>query len=113
MGIKRQFIYWVNLSPTIGKEIEKTRPCLVLSSNIYNNNSGLVTVVPLTSTKLHKITSTQVSVYKTDGCVDNDSKIKADQIRTLDLSRFNNEIGKLPNDKYEQVKKIIKKHLNL
>lgn len=113
MGIKRQFIYWVNLDPTIGKEIKKTRPCLILSSNIYNNHSGLVTVVPLTTAKLNKITSTEVSVYKTDGCVDDDSKIKADQIRTCDLSRFDNEIGKLPNDKYEQVKKIIKKHLNL
>jgi len=113
MGIKRQFVYWVNLDPALGKEVKKTRPCLVLSSDIFNNRSGLVTVVPITASKLSEMHSTQVLVNKADGCVEEDSKIKADQIRTIDKRRFGNEIGRLPDDKFKQVKNILKRHLNI
>ncbi len=113
MGITRQFVYRVNLDPTIGHEIDKERPCLVISPTAFNNNSGLVTIVPLTDRKVGTIHSNQVEVTVADGCVDKLSKIKVDQIRTLDASRIGREMGKLPADKYKRVKEILKKHLNI
>ncbi len=70
MGITRQFVYRVNLDPTIGHEIDKERPCLVISPTAFNNNSGLVTIVPLTDRKVGTIHSNQVEVTVADGCVD-------------------------------------------
>jgi mRNA interferase MazF len=47
--IKRGEIYWVKLDPTFGKEINKTRPCVVISNDRQNEYSPLIIVVPITS----------------------------------------------------------------
>jgi len=113
MGITRQFIYWVNLDPTKGKEIKKRRPCLVLSPTLFNKNAGLVTIVPTTTKKLSIIHTNQIYVEKSDGCVEQNCKILVDQVRTIDISRVGAEIGKLPDGKYKVVKDKLKTHLNL
>ncbi len=50
--VKRFDIYWVNLDPTQGREIQKTRPCVVVSPDEMNSALGTVMVVPLTSTTI-------------------------------------------------------------
>ena len=52
MNIERSGIYVANLDPTIGHEIAKTRPVIVVSNNINNRLAGTVTVLPITSTNL-------------------------------------------------------------
>ena len=47
--IKRGEVYWVNLDPTIGSEIQKTRPAVIVSNNIQNKVSSRVVVIPITS----------------------------------------------------------------
>ncbi len=51
MIIKRFEIYWVSLDPTVGREIRKTRPAIVVSPNEVNDALGTVLVIPLTSNK--------------------------------------------------------------
>ena len=48
-------IYWVNLDPTVGTEISKTRPALIISNNIGNHYSGRVTVAPISSMETQRV----------------------------------------------------------
>ena len=113
MEIKRQFVYWVNLDPSIEKEIQKERPCLVISPSIFNNQSGLVTIVPLTDIYRGRVRKTEIPVYEEDDCVEKPSKVKPEQIRTISAVRFGREMGKFPDDKFAQVLAIIRDNLNL
>lgn len=88
----RQFeVYLINLDPTTGSEIKKTRPCVVISPNEMD---GLNTVIiaPLTSTC--KIYPTRIPVYfeKKEGY------IVLDQIRTVDKSRLVKLLGKIEKE---------------
>ena len=60
MVIKQYEVYLINLDPTIGHEIQKTRPCLVISPDVMNNNISTVIIAPMT-TKSHAY-PTRVSI---------------------------------------------------
>jgi len=94
MIIKRGDIYLAAL----GHEISKTRPVLVISNDKNNTFSGTVTVLPITSKSLEKIYPFEVGIEKGKGNLPKDSKIKADQIRTLDKRRLIKTIGTLSNN---------------
>ena len=111
MTIKRGGIFIATLNPVIGKEISKTRPVVVISNNINNKYSGTVTVLPLTSKKLDKIYPFEVLLSKGAGNLPKDSKLKADQIRTLDQSRLISKIGIIKEEDMEEVEKAVKIHL--
>ncbi len=113
MNIKRGEIYLASLDPVVGKEISKTRPVLIISNDINNRNSGTVTVLPITSGNLTKIYPFEVFLPKTTANLPKDSKIKADQIRTLDTARLVSFIGKLDRNSMEDVERAIKIHLGL
>lgn len=110
--IKRGTIYWVDFNPVQGSEIGKIRPAIVVSNNINNQYNSTVTVVPISSTT-SKIYPTEVFLSKGEANLQNDSKAKADQIRTIDKRRLGNEIGKLPNSKIEELEVAILIHLNI
>lgn len=111
MTIKRGGIFIATLNPVIGKEISKTRPVVVISNNINNKYSGTVTVLPLTSKKLDKIYPFEVLLSKGAGNLPKDSKLKADQISTLDQSRLISKIGIIKEEDMEEVEKAVKIHL--
>ena len=95
----------VNLDPTKGHEIQKTRPCVVISPNEINHIIATIIVAPMT-TKSHK--------YPTRVEIDFDDKkgwIVLDQIRTIDKLRVVKKIGKIEKKEIEKVKKIIKEML--
>ena len=113
MIIKRGGIYLAALDPAIGHEISKTRPVLVISNDKNNTFSGTVTVLPITSKSLEKIYPFEVWVEKGKGNLPKGSKIKADQIRTLDKRRLIKTIGTLSDDDMVVVEKAVKIHLEL
>lgn len=113
MNIKRGEIYLAILDPVVGKEISKTRPALIVSNDKNNEFSGTVTILPLTSKKPQKIYPFEVFLSKGTGNLPKDSKVKADQIRTLDKSRIVTLIGKLGKEEMNQVEKAMKIHLAL
>jgi len=113
MNIKRGEIYLTVLDPVVGKEISKTRPVVVVSNDKNNEFSATVTILPLTSRNLQKIYPFELFLPKGAGNLPKDSKVKADQIRTLDKSRLLTLIGKLEREEIIQIEKAMKIHLGL
>jgi len=113
MNIKRGEIHLAALDPVIGKEISKTRPVVIVSNDTNNTYSGTLTVLPVTSKNLRKIYPFEVFLAKGTGNLPKDSKLKADQIRTLDKKRIVKFIGILPKEKMLEIEKAITIHLDL
>ena len=96
--VKRGDIYKVVLDPTIGREIKKTRRCVVISNNQQNQYSPLLIVIPTTS-DMDKLYSWEV-VFFSEG---KDRKILTDQIRSVDRKRLRDYKGQVS---YETLTKI-------
>lgn len=105
MAVTQYNVYLVNLDPTVGHEIKKVRPCLVISPDEMNNNISTVIIAPMT-TKSH-LYPTRVPL-KFGG---KDGWIVLDQIRTVDKIRLVKELGKINNGEIQKVKSIIKEML--
>lgn len=113
MNIKRGGIYLAALDPVVGREIAKTRPVVVVSNDKNNEFSGTITILPITSKNLKKIYPFEVILSKGTGNLPKKSKLKADQIRTLDKSRIVKFIGTLEKQELDKIDKAIKIHLGL
>ena len=113
MNIKRGEIYLAALDPVMGREIAKTRPVLIVSNDKNNEFSGTVTILPLTSKNTQTVYPFEVFLSKGKANLPKDSKIKADQIRTLDKSRIIKRIGVLDKTDLEAIDKAMKIHLAL
>jgi len=113
MNIKRGEIYLAALDPVVGKEISKTRPVVIVSNDKNNEFSGTVTILPITSKNLKRIYPFEVFLSEGSGNLPKNSKVKADQIRTLDKKRIIRVIGKLRKDKIDEIEKALKIHLAL
>ncbi len=92
MVIKRFEIYWVNLDPTVGREIKKTRPAAIVSPNEVNNTLGTVLVAPVTSSK--RAFPTRIAFQLNN----NENYLALDQIRAVDKSRLSQKIAVLDNE---------------
>jgi mRNA interferase MazF len=112
MSIKKGEVYIATLDPTIGGEIKKTRPVVVVSNNINNKYNKTVSILPITS-NTEKVYPFEVYVGKGIGNLPKDSKIKADQIRTIDKSRLIKLVGNLPKDYLTQIDIALKIHLEI
>lgn len=113
MNIRRGEIYLAALDPVLGKEISKTRPVVVISNNKNNEFSGTVTILPITSKNLQKRYPFEVYLPKETANLPKHSKVKADQIRTLDKSRMVKFIGTLNEQEVSQIETAVKIHLDL
>lgn len=109
--IKRGDIYWVRLDPIEGAEIGKIRPAVVISNNINNELADTVTIIPVTSS-VGKVYPFEVLIRKNTANLAEDSKAKANQIRTVDKKRLKNLIGTLPTSILEQIEDAVKIHLD-
>ena len=105
MVVNQYNVYLVNLDPTVGHEIKKTRPCLVISPDEMNHNIDTIIIAPMT-TKSH--------AYPTRVPVKFDGKrgwIVLDQIRTVDSIRLVKHLGKITKKEVSEVKRVIKEML--
>jgi mRNA interferase MazF len=87
MVTKRFEVYLVNLDPTIGREIKKTRPCLVISPDEMNRHIGTVIVAPMTTKGRDYPSRVSCRFQGKDG------EIVLDQIRTVDKARLVKRLG--------------------
>lgn len=110
--LKRGTIYWVKLDPIEGSEIGKRRPAVIMSNDINNQLADTVTIVPLT-TSAKKVYPFEVFIAKGVGNLKEDSKAKANQIRTIDKKRIGEKIGTLPRDIICEIERAIKIHLDM
>ncbi len=110
--IKRGDVYWVKLDPIEGSEIGKTRPAVVISNNINNEFADTVTVLPVTSS-VGKVYPFEVFLKKGIANISGDSKVKANQIRTIDKKRLKERIGIIPEAILREIEKAVKIHIGL
>jgi mRNA interferase MazF len=94
--VKRGDVFWANLDPTVGVEIKKTRPVVVVSNNVINQHSQLVIVVPLT-TNITRLSPSHVLIPAGEGGLSQDSKAVTEQIRAMDKRRLASRVGLLSN----------------
>lgn len=86
-SVLRGELYWVNLDPTVGAEIRKQRPAIIVSNNTANRYSPLVTILPISS-QVKKAYPFEVFLAAGIGGLEHSSLIKANQIRTIDKQRL-------------------------
>lgn len=110
--IRRGEVYWINLDPTIGSEISKTRPGLVVSNDINNAHAETVTVVPL-STQVSKVYPFHVLLPAGSYGNKVPAKAKAEQVRTLSKRRLGKLVGNLPAALMTRVDQALRLHLGL
>jgi mRNA interferase MazF len=113
MNIKRGDIFLAALDPVMGREISKTRPVVVVSNDKNNEFSGTVTILPITSKNTQVVYPFEVFLPRGHANLPKDSKIKADQIRTLDKSRLIKQLGVLDNKDLDAMDRAMKIHLAL
>lgn len=93
----------VNFDPTVGAEIRKTRPALVLQNNIGNRYSPVTIVAAITSHSSDELYPTEVLIEAPEGGLGTNSVVLLNQIRTIDKRRLVKRIGMLKGDTMEQV----------
>jgi mRNA interferase MazF len=106
-------VYYVNLDPVVGAEIGKLRPALIVSNDINNEFSQTITVLPITGQPAVKHYPFEVLMPEGVAGLAAESRIKANQIRTIDKRRLADIIGSLPAAYLPQVEKALKIHLNM
>ena len=89
MAINRFEVYLINLDPTVGSEIKKTRPCLVVSPDEINHNIRTVIIAPLTTKGQSYPTRVSCRFKGKNG------QVVLDQIRTVDRARLMKKLGKI------------------
>jgi len=94
-------IYIVNLDPTVGSEIKKTRPCVIVSPNEMNHNINTVIIAPMTTKGKKYPTRVKVQFNGLEGL------IVLDQIRTVDRKRLIQKKGLLSQKEAEKVLSIL------
>ena len=102
MEIKQFEIVLVNLDPTLGSEMKKTRPCLIISPDEMNKYLRTVVIAPITSASKQYPTRLEIKLKRTKGW------IVLDQIRTIDKQRIVKIIELLPVKESKSIKQIIK-----
>ncbi|MDH3327545.1 MAG: type II toxin-antitoxin system PemK/MazF family toxin [Gammaproteobacteria bacterium] len=102
MILKRYEVYLANLDPTIGSEINKTRPVVIVSDDAMNKSLNTLVVCPLT-TKLHPMWRSRIQIV----CSNKDAEIAVDQIRTISKKRLTKKIDKLSAQNAALLRQII------
>jgi mRNA interferase MazF len=95
--ISRSEVYLVNLDPTVGSEIKKTRPCIVVSPDEINHLIRTVIVAPMTSKGRHYPTRVPCQFHNKQG------HVVLDQIRTVDSERLVKKLGTLDTETMKAV----------
>lgn len=102
MKVKRYEIYFADLNPTLGSEIKKIRPVVIISQDEMNQYLDTVVVCPLT-TQLHPQWRTRIQVK----CANLNAEIAVDQIRAISKQCLKNKLDKLSDAKAAQLRKFI------
>jgi mRNA interferase MazF len=102
MELRQYQIVLVNLDPTIGSKIKKTRPCVIISPNEMNKYLQTIVVAPMTSSSKSYPTRVKILYNDTKG------QIALDQIRTVDRQRITKIFGNLTEKEVSKVKEVLK-----
>jgi mRNA interferase MazF len=105
---RRGEVWWVSLDPTVGSEITKTRPCVVLTNNILNERRRTLIIVPLSSSAR---SNPPLLVGVT--CGGREVTAVIDQIRAVSKRRLQSRLGEISTEQLESVEMALKQILDL
>ena len=103
MVINRFDVYLINLDPTVGSEIQKTRPCLIISPDEMNRHIRTVIVAPMTTAGKDYPTRVKCQFKKKKG------QIVLDQVRTIDKTRLIKKLGKIDPETQVEVISVLQR----
>jgi len=95
---KRGEVWLINFDPTVGAEIKKTRPALILQNDISNRFSAIIIAAAITSQVSESLYPTEVIIRAPEGGLKNDSVVLLNQIRSVDKLRLIKRVGILTPD---------------
>ena len=110
---RRGEVYLVNFDPTIGAEIKKTRPALIVQNDISNKHSPITIVAAITSKFDDELYPTEVLIEAPEGGLATDSVVLLNQVRSIDRKRLVKRLGVLKPETVKQVGQALKISLNL
>ena len=102
MVVLRGEVYWVNLNPTQGAEVNKVRPCLIVSPNQANQHLKTVLVAPITSSVHEYPTRVPCFIQNKSG------EIMLDQMRSVSKERLGSKLTELSLNELEQVLVVLR-----
>jgi len=105
-------IWFVSLDPVMGHEMGKKRPALVVSNDRNNLFADTATVLPITS-KTERVYPFEVFLPREETNLPKDSKVKCNQIRTVDKKRLANFVGSLSSERLKDVEQALLIHLGI
>ena len=103
MVVKRFDVYLINLDPTVGSEIRKTRPCLIISPDEMNQHIRTVLIAPMTTAGKDYPTRVKCRFKKKEG------EIVLDQMRTIDKKRLIKKLGSIDSKTQSEVISILQR----
>lgn len=110
---RRGEVYLIAFDPTLGAEIQKTRPAVILQNDIANRFSRITIVAAITSKVLGRRYPTNVLVTPPEGGLIQDSVVLLNHIRSIDTQRLIRRLGVLKSETMEQIKHAIQISLGL
>lgn len=111
-SIKRGEVFLVNFDPTLGAEAKKNRPAVVVSNDINNAHSPLISISPITS-NVTKVYSFEVEILPREGGLRTRSKVMVNQTRAVDKIRLIKRLGQLSETSMNIVNEALKLHYDL
>jgi len=111
--MRRGEIYYADLSPTVGSEINKRRPVLIVSNDANNRAASTLTVLPITS-NVSRVYPFEVLLAPRESGLPKPSKAQAQQIRTISKKRLRgNALGRLNHALMHRAEGAMRLHLDL
>ncbi len=110
--VRRGDLWLINFDPTIGHEIQKARPGVIIQNDIGNKYSSLTIVAPVTSQHTEKVYPIEVFLDQQQGLPKN-SKVLLNQIRAVDKQRLIKKLGRLSHERISDVNQALKISLGL
>ncbi len=105
MRIKRGDIFWVNLDPTVGDEVAKTRPCLIIQNDLGNRHSKKTIIAPFLKVNNYPFV---VNVKPTSrNGLDQERGLDLSHIRSVSIQRINTKLGEIEPEYWSEIKQAI------